>query len=99
MPTQSAPLPVCQHLEIAACLRRFYDSECVLLSRYGKIMRIVASNLQENPGIRAAFVSLSGGMQKARSKAQTSCYVLLITDRMAHRLQSFFVRAVHFDIS
>jgi hypothetical protein len=44
---QGASITIHQHLQIASCLRCFDDAEGVCLSRYGYIMGIIASNLQE----------------------------------------------------
>jgi hypothetical protein len=99
MHSQRAPFAVCQHLKISASLRRFYDSECVLLSGHRKISRIVASDLQKHASVWAAFVSLPSGMQETRTKAEARRDVLAIAHRMAHGLQPFFMWAVHFDVS
>src|SRR6185437_10670669 len=80
-------------------LRRFYDSEGVLLSGHRKIVRIIAGNLQEHAGVRAAFVSLSGGMKETRAKAQAGCHLLAVAHSMANHLQRFLMRGVHFDVS
>src|SRR5581483_7880463 len=87
-----------QHLEIATSLGRFNDAKRIFLLRYGKILRIIACNLQKDARVRSTFVCLTGGMQKAWAKAQAGCIVLAIPHGMTNVLQPRLVIGVHFDV-
>ena len=65
----------------------------------GRSDRVVAGDLQEDAGIRAALVGLAGGMQEARAKAKTGGDAFLVADGVANRLQLRFVRVVHLDVA
>src|SRR5579864_352183 len=57
---ERAPAAFHQHLEIAARLRRLHHAEAVGMAGHLDIGRIIASEVEEHPGIRAALVSLPG---------------------------------------
>jgi hypothetical protein len=59
MYAKHSPIALGQHLEIAARFRRLHNAESISLARHLKIGGIVAGDLQEHAGIRAAFVGLS----------------------------------------
>ena len=69
---QGAAAAVREDLEISAGLRGFDHAESVLRAGHGKIVSVVAGDLQEHAGVRAAFVCLAGGVQEARTKAEAS---------------------------
>ena len=94
MNSKSSPVSLHQDLKVAAGLRRLNHSECVFLAGHRKIGRIVARDLEEDPGVWAAFVGLTGGMQKSRPETQARSYPLRSSTH-ADRLQSFFMRGVH----
>src|SRR5215469_6289602 len=60
MHPQNTPLAIRQDLEVASCLRRLDHSERVLLTWHRQIHCVIAGDLQEDPGVGSAFVSLSG---------------------------------------
>src|SRR5690348_9109501 len=93
------PAPaLAKNLQIAAGLRRLYHSECVLLPGNRDIPGIVAGDLQEDAGIRPAFVRLSRGVQEARSETQDSSDLPGVANLSARGLQRFFMRGVHLDV-
>src|SRR5580704_6169572 len=99
MHPQRATTPFGQYLEIPARLRRLHHPECVLLLRHRQLDGVVACDLQEDARIWSAFVGLTRGMQKSRSKAQAGRYMLFVAHTMSQRLQHFLVLVVHLDIS
>src|SRR3954452_14737954 len=88
-----------KNLKISAGLCRLHNAERVLLSGHGQFHRVVTCNLQEDSGVRTAFVRLSGGMQKSRPKSQTGRNMLFIADGMAKNLQRLLMLRVHLDVS
>ncbi len=64
-------------------------------SGHGQIDGIIAGDLQENSRVRAAFISLPGGMQEARAKSKTSGGVFFVAHGMAKLLQFSFVLRSH----
>src|ERR1035441_10564866 len=92
--TQRATTALHQHLEIAAGLRCLHDAKAVVMTGYVDIHRIVAGDLQEYSGIRAAFVCLPGRMLEARSEAEAGSGKGLVANARSHRCQSLRVRLV-----
>src|SRR5208283_3394211 len=68
--TQRTTTALQQHLEVAAGLRCLHDAEAIGMAGHVDIHRIIAGDLQEYTGIRAAFVGLPGRMLEARSEAE-----------------------------
>src|SRR6476469_6761531 len=99
MHAQSAAPSFRQNLEIAASLRCLHDSECVLLAWHRELHRIVARDLQEDSSVGAAFIGLTGRMQKTRPKAEAGRNVLAIPHGVAYLLQRFFVLSIHLHIA
>src|SRR5450432_4463456 len=97
MDTQSTAATVGQYLEISPGLGGFYDSESVFLVGHTQIGGVIAGDLQEDSGIWAAFVSLSGGVQEARAESQTGCCVLFVAHGVAEFLQLSFMFRSHLD--
>ena len=60
MHAEGTPVAFGQDTEIPQGLRSFDDAEGVFLARYGKVGRIITGDLQEDAGIGAALVCLSG---------------------------------------
>jgi hypothetical protein len=98
MDAQDTPVAFDQHLEVAARSRRLDNTESVFLTRYLDIGRIVASDLQEHAGVRAALVGLPGGMQEPRSEAEAGGDALAVADQDADILERFAVACVAFDV-
>ena len=94
MNAQGPATAVGQNLEISTGLGCFHDAESVFLVGHWQIGGIIAGDLQEDAGVRAAFVGLSGGMQEARAKAEASGGVLFIAHGMTKLLKFGFVRGV-----
>ncbi len=99
MNPQSAALAFNQHLKIAARLRCLYHAESVFLLRHLQVFCFIAGNLQEHAGIRAAFVSLTRAMKKARTEAKHRGNPLRFYDCFADLLQCCFVLREHRNIS
>jgi hypothetical protein len=98
MDAQRTPVAFRQDVEIAARLRGLDDAEGIFLARHLEIGGVVASDLQEHPGVGAAFVGLAGRMEESRSKAEAGGDTLAIADQDADILQRVAVAGVAFDI-
>src|SRR5712664_1107174 len=84
-----------ENREVAPGLRGFHDPESVFLPGYRRILGIVASDLQKNAAIGAAFVGLSSGVQEARAKAEDGGHLLLVAHGVPNTLQRLFIRGIH----
>ena len=69
------------------------------MSGHRQIRGIVARDLQEDAGIRAALVGLPGGVKEARPEAEARGHALFVANRVANRLKLRFVRVVHLDVA
>src|SRR5260221_1927692 len=98
MDAQSPPPALGEDIEIAARLRRLDGAESVFLAGHGKVLRIIAGDLQKDPGIGAALVSLSRRMQEAWAETEAGRDALRIADRAAGGLQRHGMRFVVLDI-
>src|SRR6478736_8140109 len=98
MYTQHPPSAFGQHLEIAARLRRLDDAEGVFLVRHREIGRIVAGDLEEHAGVRAALVGLPRRMQEPWPEAQAGGDALAVADQGADILERLLMAFVAFDI-
>ena len=87
-----------QHREITAGLRGLDDPKAVGMTGHVDVGRVVAGDLQEHAGIRAAFVGLPGRMLEARSEAEAGRGAGLVADAGAHRGQRLRVRRIALDI-
>src|SRR5580692_4848417 len=99
MDAQGAAATFGKYGKIAAGLRSLHDTESVFLSGNRKILRIVASNLQENAAVGAAFVGLSGGVEETRAEAENRGDSFLVAHGLANGLQCFFIRGIHGDVT
>ena len=99
MHAQCAAATFCEHLEISTSLRRFDNSERIFLARYRQVLGIITGDLQKDPRIRPAFVSLPRGVQEARTEAEASRDMFLVAERVPNRLQCFLVGLVHLDVA
>src|ERR1041384_8504516 len=99
MYAQGATAPFRQYGKITACLRRLDDAEGILLSGHGEVSRIITGEVQEHAAVRAAFVSLSGRMQKTRAETQASSHFFGIAHRHADHLQRLFIFGVHRNVA
>ena len=79
-------------------LRRLHHAEAVGMAGHVDIGGIVAGDLQEHAGIRAALVGLPGRMLEARPEAEAGGGAGLVADARAHRGQRLRVRFVALDI-
>ena len=59
MDAQNSPIALCQYLKIATRFGRLDDTEGVFLARHLEIGGVVARDLQEHAGVRAALVGLA----------------------------------------
>src|SRR5262249_26026012 len=96
--TQCAPATLGEHAEVAARLRRFDNAEADPLSGYWKIFGWLRGDLKKDTAVRAAFVSLAGGMQKARPEAETGRDAPPVAQRHAQLLQTGCVALIACDI-
>src|SRR5580704_14029526 len=92
MHPQGTPPARFQHRQVAGRLRVDYHPKAVLLSGNIQVVLVAACDLQKYPGIRAAFVVLPGGMQKARSKTEARRNMLLV----AYLVTEFLNRCLMF---
>src|SRR5690242_3002898 len=99
MYAQSSSPTIGEDLEISSSLRGFHDAERVLRAGHLHVVSVVASDLQEYPAVRAAFVRLSRGMQETRTEAETGGHLLGIANSVANLLQACFVLLVHLNVA
>ena len=85
MDAKRAAAALGEDLEIAAGLRRFDDAEGVFLARNRQVACVVAGDLQEHAGVRAALVGLPGRVQEARAEAEARGYTLASRTRWRTR--------------
>ena len=69
MHAQHAPTAFDQHVEIAARLRRLDNAEAVVMAGH-RGRRLVAGDLQEHAGVRAALIGLAGECRNLGAKAE-----------------------------
>ena len=98
MHAQHPPIAFGQHLEIATGFRRLDDTEGVFLVRHLEIGGIVAGDLQEHAGVRAALVGLPRRMQEPRPEAEAGGDALAVADQDADILERLSMVLVAFDI-
>src|SRR5215469_1173326 len=99
MHTQRAPATFRKNREIPACLRGLNHTERVFLFGHGKVIGVLACNLQEDATVRPTFVSLSCRVQEPGTKSQNCRYSLCVPDSVTNDLQSSFILRVHRDIA
>src|ERR1700688_84028 len=99
MHTQCAAPPFGQYREIATRLRGFHNAKRIFLSRHRKIDSVVASDLQKNTTVGAALVSLSRGMQEARTKTEHRGDFFPVTNGKAYALHGLLVGVIHGDVA
>src|SRR5260370_41540096 len=98
MDAQDTPIAFGQNLEVAARFRRLDDTEGVLLVRNLEIARVVAGDLKEHAGVRAAFVGLPRRMKESRSEAEAGGDTFAVADQDADILERISMAFVSFDI-
>src|SRR5262245_13767491 len=98
MNSQSATIPRAQHLKISASLCCFHHAKRVLLAGDFEVLRVVTGDLQKDSGVWSAFVSLSGGMQEARTKSQAGGRLFAIPKQMTGLLQRLLVGIAHWNV-
>src|SRR5271154_6884788 len=94
MHAQESAITSGQHFEIAARFRRLDDTEGVFLVRHLEVVGVVASDLQEHAGVRAALVGLPGRMKEPRPKAETGSDPLAITNQDAYILERIAITLI-----
>src|ERR1700731_37977 len=99
MHTQCAAPAFGQHREIATRLRGFYNAKRIFLPWNREIDSVVASDLQKNATVGAALVSLSGGMQEARTKTEHCGDFFAVANGKAYGLHGFLVGVIHGDVA
>ncbi len=99
MDAQGAAIVLDEDQKIAACLRGFHEAETVFLIGYRYVIGVVTRDLQEDSGVRSAFVGLPRGMEETRAEAQTAGDSLHIATARADSQERGEVRIVHLDVS
>src|SRR5579863_1516722 len=99
MHAQRAPSALGEDLEVATRLSRFYNSKRIFLAGHWQLDGIVAGDLQEYSGVRAAFVRLAGGVQETRAESQARCHAFFVAHGVAQSLQRLLVLSVHLDVA
>ena len=56
-------------------------------------------SLQNDPAVGAAFVRLTGGMKKSRTKLQAGGHSFFVTQGVSQFLQEHLMLGVHLDVS
>ena len=99
MHPQCPSATVGEHLEIPARLGCLDDSERVFLSWNRQFDGVAAGYLQKHSAVWSAFVSLSSGVEKARTEAQTGRHVLLIAHQVPQGCEALFILSIHLDVT
>src|SRR5580704_14560801 len=98
MNAQRATAALHQSIEVTGGLRRLHHAKAVGMTRHVEIARIVAGDLQEDAGIRAALVSLSCRVLETRSKAKAGCRAGFVADTAPHPGQGLSMCLVALDV-
>src|SRR5260370_34669769 len=67
---QRAAIAIGEHGEVTARLGGFDNAKGEFLPGNGNVGGVIASELEKDAGVRAALVSLAGGMEKTRTEAE-----------------------------
>src|SRR5450631_4422267 len=95
MHAKSATPAIDEHFKVATRLRRLNHAESVFLIGHRKIGSVVARDLQENSGVRAAFIGLTRGVQESRTESKASSRMFAVAHRLPDFLQLRFVCGIH----
>src|SRR3981189_1351132 len=87
-----------QHVEIAACLSSLDHAESGLLTGYREIFGVIGGDLQKYAAVRAALISLAGGMQKTWAAFGAGRAMALVAHLKPHVLQHVDMGAIALDI-
>lgn len=98
MHSQCPSTALLQDLEVAARLRGLDRAETVPGPGDRQVEGISAGDLQEDAGVRSAFVGLAGRVQEARTKAYAGCHTLRVADCVTQQLQRAVMGVVRLDI-
>ena len=77
---ERASAPLDKIVEVAAGLRRLDDAKAVGVTGHDHIGRVVAGDLKEHAGIRAALVGLPGRVLEAGAKSKTGRGMRLVAN-------------------
>ncbi|KXK00247.1 MAG: hypothetical protein UZ03_NOB001002839 [Nitrospira sp. OLB3] len=99
MHPQQPPSPLRQDLKIAARLRRLDDAKRIPLAGHRHVCGILASQLEEEAGVRPSFIGLSRGMEEPRAEPHAGGDAFDVPYHPAHGLEIRLMRGVHFEIS
>src|SRR5260370_41131848 len=94
-----AAIAIGEHGEVATRLGGLHDAKGEFLPRDRNIGGVIAGELKKNTRVRAAFVSLAGGVEKTRAEAKASGGFLGVAPLVTDGLQGFFVGVVHLDVA
>src|SRR5208283_2304087 len=98
MDPQRAP-PVLDHgVEIAARLRVLHDAEGIGMAGNGDVLGLVAGDLQEDPRVWTALVSLSRRVLEARAETQAGSGERALVNQGPQFVERASVRLVAFDV-
>ena len=98
MDAQGAPLPFSEDIEIPSRLGCFHRAEGEFAAGDGKVKSVVTGDLQEHAGVRAAFIGLTGSVQKARPEAEAGGNAFLVAHVETHFLQVFLMLEIVLDV-
>src|SRR5208283_1151270 len=98
MDPQRTP-PVLDHrVEVAASLRVLHDAEGIGVARNGDVLGVVAGDLQEDPRVWTALVSLSRRVLEAWAESQAGSGERALVNQGPQFVERASVRLVAFDI-
>src|SRR5215831_3001769 len=98
MNAQRAPSPFCQHLKVAASLRRLDHAEAVGMAWHANVGGIVTGDLQKHAGIRTTLEDLSGRVLEARPETDAGCRAGVVADTRAQPGQRLLALGIALDI-
>src|SRR6185437_5879463 len=98
MNAQGAAAALDQNIKITARLRRLHHAEAISVAGHIEIGRVIARDLQEDPGVGPAFVCLAGRMQETRAEAKTSAGACAVPQARASGSQLFRMCLVALDV-
>src|SRR5260370_20040509 len=96
MHMKSPAAALLQDFQVASRLGVLYDTKSVAMSGYRQIVGVLGRDLKKHTAVRAALVSLAGGVQESRAEAADSRHTARIAHNRTHAVDhsSMFVVAL-----